>query len=93
MNHRVLVVEDEVGLCEAIAKGLADHGFAVDSTTNGFDGYRMAKRGDFDVIVLDWMLPGMAGDEVCHRLRPGVGHGHQGRAFRGERNRSSALPP
>lgn len=69
MNHRVLVVEDEVGLCEAIAKGLADHGFAVDSTTNGFTGYRKAKRGEFDVIVLDWMLPGMAGDEVCHRLR------------------------
>lgn len=66
---RVLVVEDEVGLCEAVAKGLTDHGFIVDSTGDGFDGFRRAKEGVFDVIVLDWMLPGLAGDEVCRRLR------------------------
>lgn len=67
--NRVLVVEDEVGLCEAISKGLADHGFVVDSTLDGFDGYRKAKEGVFDAIVLDWMLPRMAGDEMCRRLR------------------------
>ena len=67
--NRVLVVEDEIGLCEAIAKGLADQGFAVDSTLDGFTGYRAAKEGVFDVIVLDWMLPGLAGDEICRRLR------------------------
>jgi DNA-binding response OmpR family regulator len=66
---RVLVVEDEVGLCEAIAKGLAEDGFAVDKTLDGFEGYRKAKSAEFDVIVLDWMLPGLAGDEVCRRLR------------------------
>lgn len=66
---RVLVVEDEVGLCEAVAKGLGDHGFDVDSTGDGFEGYRKAREGAFDVIVLDWMLPGLAGDEVCRRLR------------------------
>lgn len=68
MSH-VLVVDDEIGLCEAVAKGLTDHGFTVDTTTDGFDGYRKAKDGGFDVIVLDWMLPGLAGDEVCRRLR------------------------
>jgi two-component system OmpR family response regulator len=67
--NRVLVVEDEVGLCEAVARGLADHGFLVDSTVDGFDGYRKAKEGAFDVVILDWMLPGLAGDEVCRRLR------------------------
>lgn len=67
--NRVLVVEDEIGLCEAIANGLADHGFVVESTHDGFAGYRKAKEGVFDVVVLDWMLPGMAGDEVCRRLR------------------------
>lgn len=66
---RVLVVEDEVGLCEAIANGLADHGFVVDSTLDGFTGYRKAKEGVFDVVILDWMLPGLAGDDMCRRLR------------------------
>lgn len=66
---RVLVVEDEVGLCEAVAKGLVDHGFTVDATGDGFDAYRKAKDGTFDVIVLDWMLPGLTGEEVCRRLR------------------------
>ena len=67
--NRVLVVEDEPGLCEAVAKGLTDHGFVVDFTLDGFDGYRRAKRDPFDVVVLDWMLPGMSGDEICRRLR------------------------
>lgn len=66
---RVLVVEDEVGLCEVIAKGLADHGFVVDSALDGFTGYRKAKDGVYDVVILDWMLPELAGDEVCRRLR------------------------
>lgn len=66
---RVLVVEDEVGLCEAVVKGLQDHGFAVDSAHDGFEGYRMARSGDFDVVILDWMLPRLPGDEISRRLR------------------------
>lgn len=67
--NRVLLVEDEVGLCEAVAAGLRAHGLAVDATTDGFDGYRKAKDGLYDVVILDWMLPGLAGDDVCRRLR------------------------
>jgi DNA-binding response OmpR family regulator len=66
---RVLVVEDEVGLARALADGFRDHGFAVTVAHDGFAGYRLAKESEFDVIVLDWMLPAMSGVEVCRRLR------------------------
>jgi two-component system, OmpR family, response regulator len=66
---RVLVVEDEVGLAQSLADGLHEHGFTVSTTHDGFSGYRLAKESEFDLIVLDWMLPGMSGIEMCHRLR------------------------
>jgi DNA-binding response OmpR family regulator len=66
---RVLVVEDEVGLAQALHDGLQDHGFSVQVTHDGFSGYRLAKESDFDLVVLDWMLPGMSGVEMCQRLR------------------------
>jgi DNA-binding response OmpR family regulator len=66
---RVLVVEDEVGLARALEDGFHDHGFTVTVAHDGFTGYRLAKESDFDVIVLDWMLPAMSGVEVCRRLR------------------------
>lgn len=66
---RVLVVEDEVVLASALEDGFRDHGFTVTVVHDGFAGYRMAKESDFDVLVLDWMLPGMSGVEICHRLR------------------------
>jgi len=66
---RVLVVEDEVGLAQSLHDGLQDHGFSVQVTHDGFSGYRLAKESDFDLVVLDWMLPGMSGVEMCQRLR------------------------
>ena len=66
---RVLVVEDEVGLAQSLDDGLHDHGFHVTVTHDGFSGYRLAKESEFDLIVLDWMLPGMSGVEMCRRLR------------------------
>ena len=66
---RVLVVEDEVGLARALADGFSDNGFTVTAAHDGFAGYRLAKESEFDVIVLDWMLPAMSGVEVCRRLR------------------------
>lgn len=66
---RVLVVEDEVGLSRALDDGLSDHGYAVSVKHDGFAGYRTAKESAFNLIVLDWMLPGMSGIEVCQRLR------------------------
>ena len=66
---RVLVVEDEQGLAKALARGLRDSGFAVELASDGVTGYWMAREQDFDVIVLDIMLPELSGYEVCRRMR------------------------
>lgn len=66
---RVLVVEDEERLAKAIAFGLEDHGFAVDVAYDGQSGLARASSGEYDVIVLDIMLPQVHGYEVCKRLR------------------------
>lgn len=66
---RILVVEDEV----AIRKGLLDvfvfHGYEVDGVDNGVDGLDKALSGQFDLILLDVMLPGINGFDVCNRIR------------------------
>ena len=66
---RILVVEDERRLARAVARGLADHGFSVALAHDGHTGYSLAKEKAFDAIVLDVMLPGVSGYEVCSRLR------------------------
>ncbi|MDQ6849953.1 MAG: response regulator transcription factor [Actinomycetota bacterium] len=68
---RILVVEDEVQLAEAVARGLRREGMAVDVATDGDDGYRKATLTRYDVVVLDRDLPGMSGDEVCRKLTDG----------------------
>jgi two-component system response regulator RegX3 len=66
---RILVVEDE----EAIRTGLIDvlvfHGYEVDSAATGPNGLEKALTGTFDLILLDIMLPGMDGFEICNRIR------------------------
>ena len=66
---RILVVEDEVALAETVRDGLAGQGFAVDLVHNGPDGLWAGTEHDYDVIVLDIMLPGLNGYEVCRQLR------------------------
>jgi two-component system OmpR family response regulator len=66
---RVLIVEDEVRLAQALDRGLSAEGFNVDLADNGIDGLWMAKENSYDVIVLDLMLPGMSGYKVCEGLR------------------------
>lgn len=65
----MLVVDDEPRLAAAIERGLEAEGFAVDVADNGDDGLWMATEHDYDVIVLDIMLPGINGYQVCRRLR------------------------
>jgi DNA-binding response OmpR family regulator len=66
---RVLVIEDERRLAAAVRRGLTAEGFAVDITHNGVDGLHRAREGGYDAIVLDIILPGISGYQVCERLR------------------------
>jgi DNA-binding response OmpR family regulator len=65
----ILVVEDERRLAQVIRKVLEEEGHTVDVAYDGEDGLAMAMEGSHDVIVLDIMLPGMDGLEVCRALR------------------------
>lgn len=66
---RVLVVEDEVRLAELLRAGLKAEGFAVDVSGDGIDAVWRATEVAYDIIVLDIMLPGKNGIEVCRELR------------------------
>lgn len=66
---RVLVVEDERPLARALQRTLESEGFSVVVAVNGVDGDWAARENDFDVIVLDVMLPGMSGYDICRNLR------------------------
>jgi DNA-binding response OmpR family regulator len=65
----VLVVEDEVALADTIGRGLTAEGFDVEVTHDGADGLWRAREHPYSVIVLDLLLPGMNGFEVCRTLR------------------------
>ena len=66
---RVLVVEDEKRLAEAVRNGLEQEGLAVDLALNGDEGLWMARENDYDAIILDLMLPGRNGFQICSDLR------------------------
>ena len=66
---RILIVEDEVRLAEALAQIMAEQKYQVDQVHNGADGLDYALTAQYDVIVLDVMLPKLDGLEVARRLR------------------------
>ena len=66
---RVLIVEDEVKMAALIRRGMRGEGIAADVAIKGEDALWMAEATDYDAIVLDLMLPGIDGFEVCRRLR------------------------
>ena len=66
---RILVVEDELKMAAVLRRGLVEEGHAVDVARTGDDGLWMAQAVDYDAIVLDLMLPGLDGVEVCRRWR------------------------
>ena len=69
MTARVLVVDDEPALRDSVTYALEREGFVVASVADGEAALDLARRESFDAIVLDIMLPGMPGTEVCRRLR------------------------
>jgi DNA-binding response OmpR family regulator len=66
---RALVAEDETRMAALLKRGLEEEGYSVDVSADGAEAVWMATENDYDVIVLDVMLPGMDGFEVCRRLR------------------------
>ena len=66
---RVLLVEDELRMASLIRRGLTREGLAADVAESGEDALWMSGAHDYDVIVLDVMLPGIDGFETCRRLR------------------------
>jgi DNA-binding response OmpR family regulator len=66
---RLLVVEDDKHLAAALKRGLEREGYAVDVALDGTDGEWLAQETEYDAMVLDVMLPGLRGDELCARRR------------------------
>lgn len=66
---RLLIVEDEAKTAAYLAKGLAENGFVVDSASTGLDGLHFARTIDYDLIILDVMLPGLDGWTILKSLR------------------------
>lgn len=66
---RILVIEDEHKIAKAIKKGLEQQAYAVDIANDGEEGYDLASTEEYDLIILDLMLPKMDGVSVCKNLR------------------------
>ncbi len=71
MNERILIIEDDPAILKLLQRGLVYEGYVVDVAGDGRAGLNQARDHTPDLVVLDWMLPGMDGLEVCHRLRMG----------------------
>lgn len=69
MHERILIIEDEESILQFLRRGLIYEGYAVDVATEGKAGLVIARDQPPDLVILDWMLPGMDGLEVCRRLR------------------------
>lgn len=66
---RILIVEDEPGIFNFLQQGLEEESFSVDIAENGNKGLQLALSGDYDLLLLDWMVPGISGIEVCRQFR------------------------
>ena len=66
---RVLLVEDDPSLADAVRRGLVEQGYAVDAVSDGQAALEYALGAGYDVLILDVMLPGLDGTSVCRRLR------------------------
>lgn len=66
---RILVVEDESGISNFLKQGLEEESFAVDVADNGKEGLNLALSGNYDLLLLDWMLPGISGIEITRLFR------------------------
>jgi DNA-binding response OmpR family regulator len=66
---KILIIEDDEAILNMLKRGLEDEDFVVDTATNGEDGEYMAKTNQYDIIILDWMLPEKSGIDVLRSIR------------------------
>lgn len=66
---RILVVEDEHKIAQSLKKGLEQESYAVDLSFDGLEGFDLASSEEYDLIILDVLLPGLSGIEICKKLR------------------------
>jgi two-component system, OmpR family, copper resistance phosphate regulon response regulator CusR len=73
MEHRILIIEDEAEIADFLVRGLREEGFAVELATEGEAARNALRQGTWDLIVLDWWLPGTDGLTLLRRYREGGG--------------------
>jgi len=66
---KILIIEDDEAILSLLKRGLEEEGMIIDTATNGEDGEYLAKINNYDIIILDWMLPQKSGIEVLESLR------------------------
>jgi len=66
---KILVVEDEVGIANFIKQGLEEESYTVTASNTGEEGLNLALTGNYDLLLLDWMLPKVSGIEICRQFR------------------------
>lgn len=69
MSRQILIIEDNLELSELVKMHLRDNGHDVDVAGDGLRGMQLAEQGAYDLVILDLMLPGMDGLDICRRLR------------------------
>jgi two-component system, OmpR family, response regulator ArlR len=69
MAHKLLIVEDEIGIVQFLKQGLEEEGYLVTAANDGKTGLELALHNDYDLLLLDWMLPKMTGFELCTAFR------------------------
>lgn len=66
---RILLVEDEQGIANFLQEGLKEEGYTVDVAVNGSDGLQAIHSNEYDLLLIDWMLPGVSGIDLCRHFR------------------------
>lgn len=68
-SQKILLIEDEVGIQNFLREGLEEEGYFISAASNGSEGLALFENDTFDLILLDWMLPGQNGLQVCTKIR------------------------
>lgn len=66
---RLLIIEDERGIANFLRDGLTEEYFAVDVANDGKSGLQLAKTNEYDLMIVDWMLPGLSGIDIVREIR------------------------